>query len=574
MTVLLALVFVPACGKRCDKAGLAEAAEAMQDRSAAGRQLAFKTLGTACPALPTALGESLVAGYGDAPADFASTVYASRFDDPGYADVRKKTCPVEKDAWRAAIESDDRDAAVFEVCGLERYGLLNDGESFAYPDLDAYVLYEWLKRGRNDLEVARTLVRGLMTVTADEEELLAGCLDAGVGCRAAASRMRLDLPTTSTTEPLRDGVTLVLTPEAVKFDGEVVAEVSAGEGFQHHVSPPLLDVLRKEADRGRAQAEEQMMEWEGRIRLLADGRAPLRDVADVLFTANKAGLTQYQLVGLSDGRAVGVAVNPPRDWIEGLEPPRGERATRLEVDVHANEVQTTISDNSSAFAATGDCDEAPGECFDTDALEAWFKQVKVSHPDTPVATFNIDPDVRLQTVMMLIDAARGRDCRMYDLMDEVPPECLFWLPIVDLNPGLYFAIDLDKKVTLGDTKTRTVNEKVKPRRVNEKDILERYDENREALARCLEENEAFRRDSGTPPSYQLMFGSSVSETNPIALQVWDGEGDDPFADADLHECMSQAMGASLEIGTRATFTPRVEVELTLPITVETSPKKR
>ena len=53
-------------------------------------------------------------------------------------------------------------------------------------------------------------------------------------------------------------------------------------------------------------------------------------------------------------------------------------------------------------------------------------------------TISAENDIPLQSIINTMDALRGRDCQLMNAVsgnEEVPPECLFWSPIVEAGAG-------------------------------------------------------------------------------------------------------------------------------------------
>ncbi len=75
--------------------------------------------------------------------------------------------------------------------------------------------------------------------------------------------------------------------------------------------------------------------------------------------------------------------------------------------------------------------------YDYDALEATAKKYKGLFSHETVVTVGAENNIPMQVLVGTMDALRGRDCRLLKAMqgEEVPPECLFWQPIVDAGAG-------------------------------------------------------------------------------------------------------------------------------------------
>ena len=78
------------------------------------------------------------------------------------------------------------------------------------------------------------------------------------------------------------------------------------------------------------------------------------------------------------------------------------------------------------------------ERYDYAALEAKAKEYKQLYSHETVVTISAENDIPLQSIINTMDALRGRDCQLMNAVsgnEEVPPECLFWSPIVEAGAG-------------------------------------------------------------------------------------------------------------------------------------------
>lgn len=74
------------------------------------------------------------------------------------------------------------------------------------------------------------------------------------------------------------------------------------------------------------------------------------------------------------------------------------------------------------------------ERYDYAALEAKAAELKRLFPHETVVTISAENSIPLQVLTTTMDALRGSDCKLLKAMtsdEEVPPECLFWQPIVE-----------------------------------------------------------------------------------------------------------------------------------------------
>jgi biopolymer transport protein ExbD len=76
--------------------------------------------------------------------------------------------------------------------------------------------------------------------------------------------------------------------------------------------------------------------------------------------------------------------------------------------------------------------------YDYAALEAKAREYKAAYPHETVVTLSAENSIPMQVVVSAMDAMRGTECKLLAAMqagEEVPPECLFWQPIVEAGAG-------------------------------------------------------------------------------------------------------------------------------------------
>lgn len=78
------------------------------------------------------------------------------------------------------------------------------------------------------------------------------------------------------------------------------------------------------------------------------------------------------------------------------------------------------------------------ERYDYAALEAQAKKYKQLFPHETLVTISAENSIPMQVLVSTMDHLRGIDCKLMAAMaagEEVPPECLFWQPIVEAGAG-------------------------------------------------------------------------------------------------------------------------------------------
>lgn len=74
--------------------------------------------------------------------------------------------------------------------------------------------------------------------------------------------------------------------------------------------------------------------------------------------------------------------------------------------------------------------------YDYAALEALAHKYKQAFPEESVVTLSAEGKVPLAALVQTMDALRGKDCHLARAaVGEVPPECLFWQPVVEAGAG-------------------------------------------------------------------------------------------------------------------------------------------
>ncbi len=452
---LSVLLLPAACGRPCDQAGLESAASTLDTADAEGRAKGIRQLVEACPTMPGPLLDALMAKYGNLAADQRSTVAAAYTQDPKWFALRRAACTATDEEVAKAYPDHE---AVFEVCDFGRFGLASPERPFLTDDITAYVLLQWLLGQRNDPGRARAVVTPLLTASGDAGALWNRCLTEGTACELAMARRGIELPSSGASTNLRGSVVVELDRGAVRLDEEVSSPLTDGRAeagaFEHHVHPVGLSALRARAARERALAEELMTEWDGRLLLLADRYAGWGTVADLLFTAVKAGFTELEVGVLADGQLRNLVVSPPRSWLRppkwGWEPRQGG-ALGLTLEVERERLEMRWRDGRASFEARADCWDDPAGCFASPELATRVTELKAAYPHETVVTLRARADLPLQTIVSLTDTMRGPECSLDLVMmtDEAPPECRFWNPIVDLDPGLFWLIDQVDSLALG-----------------------------------------------------------------------------------------------------------------------------
>jgi hypothetical protein len=327
-----------------------------------------------------------------------------------------RTCPDATRAKDRPLTLDDLEYESRALCDLDRHGLLAPGAVYAQADLPAFMLFEWLIDGRVDRTLASQVALPLLTA----HELAA----LGV----TPPRGKIDVP------PHGDGPEIRLTPTQLFVDGAPLFSLERGRPapgeFTRHVSPSLRAALEAAGRRRHAQAERDDRSYDDKIRILADRATPFATLADALYTASKAGHRHFELV-VHDGRelrgqhfGVPLAWFPPDDY-------KRERALEFLFVLRPDSVTAQLAGGRVYPLTTG------AEISDH------VHKVKHLHPNEVVASFRVDGDIPLQSLVSLVDTVSGETCRLSRAIqgEQVPDDCMFWQPVLDLDPPLHVNSD-------------------------------------------------------------------------------------------------------------------------------------
>lgn len=564
---------------RCDAEGVEEAATLMQDRSIPARKAAFAALGQACPGIPTGLGESLAASYGGLSPDAASTVYAGRGKDRGYARALRAACPVDEDTWRDAVTSEERSAAVYATCDLQRFGLYEAGESFAMDDMDAVVLYSWLEGARADQATARRLVRGLLASVGTPSDVMHRCLARGTACEAALKRYAMRPVLTSSDAPLPAAeVFVTLSPDAIVVNGETLTKLDAGKLTEGSIERGQITSLRTFLDGRRAQRRE-LLDTPGMtpedetmaIVVAAGSDTPAGLVLDVLFTAARAGWTEMALMGISGDEGAAIRVTPPIAWLAGERPAMRRASEPMIVQVDPTGITVDGVGEPTRLTAT-ECDDHD-VCFDQPAVATALAEAHRQYDDQTVFTLQVADGVPVASMAAVIDLARGTDCKLASVYDALPAECQFIHAVVDGKPPRNWRTGVAHTLSLGAATAKTYHED-RPTNRHQARVLAQYEQVRESLRACLLADEAFVAHA-EPRPFSILYGTDRGSKTEMRVLLGDMAGPEyePWSSPKLNACMASALGVSpadAEVGGTRFLTEQARFEVRVPIQLDDS----
>jgi biopolymer transport protein ExbD len=554
---------IGACSKKpCNEEDLKAAASALEDRSIAGREAGVAALGRACPGMPGGLAHRLDLAFGHSMAT-GRTIPIVR-SDPAYTKLHEVTCPCPPDAWQAALARWDPDEAVFEACDLDRYGLRQAEEPFMVADLPGYVLYEWLTASHIDEALARQVVRGLISANTSEDELAQICRLQNHGCEVLVSRAGVSLPR-STASGLPDferATHLWLTEDYAYVDGERLRTIArANEG-------PLSRVLANAAETRRALAAERFPPWPGAVVVAADGDLDFAAVAAALFSATRNGHEVFELAVAGDRGVHAIRAQPPQMWRRPQlrEPHDGPR---IDVFIHLDAIEIEADGRvTERIDAAEDCAASPSACLDAAAIEAAFARLKQADPGQEEVDVHVEPGVRYQTVITLLDLARG-ECGVPDQGAGVPDTCVSWRPRLNLDPPLHW--NMGASVTLGKASASRFDEDGQRVEVPDSKQLNQLEAARAQLLDCLTSDPGFLSQlSGDDASLSVLWGSSPTNGEVVA-GLWTGFVGDPWAEPELQACVLRLFDATAAAPEhRLSLVTRPALELELPLELRAS----
>ncbi len=159
------------------------------------------------------------------------------------------------------------------------------------------------------------------------------------------------------------------------------------------------------------------------------------------------------LLAMEVARLAAVVVSPPKfaATADQKEEKDKEKPLNLKVFIMEDGYRVSASGQQAGAEAGKSADsnaptiplKKPGtpldefDRYDYDQLEAKAQEYKRLFPHETVVTISAENSIPMQVLVNTMDALRGRDCKLLKAMqgEEVPPECLFWQPIVEAGAG-------------------------------------------------------------------------------------------------------------------------------------------
>jgi hypothetical protein len=519
----------------CDDADLLRAASLLKDRSSVTLDAGLGALADACPALPPSLQADLTARAHHAADESAAAVPLLPVADVAHAALFQRVCPRMEDERDAVLQADDFDLALRTTCDVDRYGVIVDDEPFVRDDIVPLMVYEWLTSTGAERETSREVARSLMYVGADGEERRHLCEQRDVGCEHLVAGMGIALPrSTSNTRP-QDAVELLISRTHVTVEG--VRVLALADGFERHVSGTLLAALGSRALSGHHAL------------VLADRHTPFEVLANAAFTATKAGYADIDLAVLTDRSLRRIPLAVPLRWLRQSD---RHHDRPLPLQLHVNRDAVTVTVGGTDIEKRFECTRSSADC---DALAKHMAEFKEEFPHETVATFVIAGDAPLQTVVSVIDIARGLDCELPNGHREVPPDCLFWQPIIETTPRLFWNMDRIVGIELGEPRVD-----LREGGVEQEPILAALTSGREAIATCLLGHLPLLSDLR-----EDLFVVVARSPGGVVAQV----PDRGFRGTPLERCVLDPLGLAPPAPGRGSVAfDHVGLQLTIPVTLE------
>lgn len=418
------MLSLAACGPSerppCDERALSQAVQELEDSSAAGAEAqAIDALIEACPTINSGIVQEARLAY----TDYTDYQRGSPLSvDPRLRYMYRTLCVdidgLERDV--RTLPAAEQAAAMYEVCELDRFGLLESTEVFMTDDLPGFFLYGWLLGRDIDPALARRFARGLMRSTATPLIAQRRCRadPNDYGCVIAARAEGIGLPDSTSPWMLEtwlpedsrgdDDVTRIsVSPTSLRVDGEQVAALVDGQFAETSLDGRSVLSLR-----------DAIPPMSSGFVIWADRTLATGVLLRVLFTAASSD-DQFALVveGMADTRVIPLSVSTR--WTAHTWVPRREDV-RARVDIGG--VHMIRPHVEPRFI--------PIE--DIAAIEDAARNIATERG--PRIALSVADFVPVGQLVAVLDALRGQHCWFNGF--EMGGECYLSAPSVDFDPPL------------------------------------------------------------------------------------------------------------------------------------------
>ncbi|WAS95795.1 hypothetical protein [Nannocystis punicea] len=402
----------------CDQSAIVGLTETLErEASTPGAETrAIAALAAACPRLDPGFVQSLRDRY-----VYERVQSLAVYD--GLPGARRRVC-ADPEAWVGQVPvapAERRPRIVFDACGFARLGVLDEGEQLLGDDNEVLFVVATLDRDGVERALLRRLGRALMTGVAPLPVARRRCaeLPGSDACTRLLQLAGVDpAPSTVMRDGLREEPRLLLSPRALLWTGETIAEhdrgaLPAADVEGHGIVPLATAVATWTTGRGEQDRE--------RLAVAPDRGLAFGIVIDALYTATRGGVEEFALIGRGKYALVTIPVATPRAWLPSSHARRdvldGPVATIDEsvVSVTLGASETTLSVHASAALT---------------ALAAQWRGA-APHRDGTIHV-RVTRATRVDAVVAVLDALRGPECPYLD--DGIG--CLLSRPILDQEPPI------------------------------------------------------------------------------------------------------------------------------------------
>lgn len=391
----------------CDPSALAAITATLEREVAnAGAELrAIEALAAACPGLHPGFVRALRSEHVYERAESLAV-------PEGLPEAKMRVC-ADPDGWVRdvpAAPAELRADILFDRCGFARLGVLDEGEELLVDDIDVLFVLATLERDGVERALLRRLGRALMISVAPLPVASRRCIAAPY-FGACARLLRVagiePAPASANRPGLRTSPRLLLSPGALRWDGETIA----ADVEEHRIAALAAAVAAWAAE----------LDEHARELLLAPDRGlAFGTLIDALYTIARAGIGEIVVVGQARYGLVSIPVSSPLAWLaasgETQDPPGLPVVTidesMVSVTLGSGETTRLRLDDGAAITA-----------FAAGAANRYKRGVV--HVRATRAT-------RVEAVIAVLDALRGPDCRHPD--DAA--ECLLSRPMLDQEPAI------------------------------------------------------------------------------------------------------------------------------------------
>jgi hypothetical protein len=383
-----------------DRALEIAAIELEREPAASATMRALDTLAEVCPTIPPGIVRGLRASYGE---HERATDEPLLLSDLNLAAEHRKIC-TDLEGWRRVLGMGwrERDAALYDVCELGRYELLDPGEPFREHDLLGFVLYEWLTRNRVSPTIARRFARGLMHATTAPELARERCDDAphDYACVLTARADGIELPRSSSPWLAELPASISISTSSLAIHGETTAALVAGR----FAEPDLDGYLVRPVQMPLVPA------WP--IVTQADRKVEAGALLRVVYTLKRRDHALL-VEGSADARLVPLQV--PERW-------RGETSRDPpELEARVDRTHIHITRHGEAHASI------PLE--DHEAIENAARAL-AEQTSRRIIALHVADDLPVEGLVSALDALRGNGCIF---IHDSTHNCALWAT-VDFDP--------------------------------------------------------------------------------------------------------------------------------------------